>query len=90
VVRVQTDRGQAVVDTGLYGVVRHPGYLGTALSTVGLPMIFCSTWAGIPALVYLALFVLGTKLEDELLTRELVGYADYRARVKYRLVPFLW
>ena len=53
-------------------------------------MIFCSTWAGIPALVYLALFVLGTKLEDELLTRELVGYADYRARVKYRLVPFLW
>jgi len=90
VVRIQRDRGQQVVDRGLYSVVRHPGYLGTAVSTVGLPLIFASVWAAIPALVYLGLFVLRTALEDDLLTRELEGYADYRSRVRYRLVPLVW
>jgi protein-S-isoprenylcysteine O-methyltransferase Ste14 len=90
VVRVQKDRKQQVVSTGVYGVVRHPMYLGALFMLVGMPLLVGSRaalgLAGLFAIV-LAGRIVG---EERLLARELDGYADYRRRVRWRLVPFIW
>ncbi|HKU44639.1 MAG TPA: isoprenylcysteine carboxylmethyltransferase family protein [Polyangiales bacterium] len=89
-VRVQRDRRQRVCTTGPYRMVRHPGNLGVIIGTLGVPLLFQSTWSIIPAgLSVLALFV-RTHLEDAVLTKELEGYSDYRRQTKYRLLPGLW
>jgi protein-S-isoprenylcysteine O-methyltransferase Ste14 len=87
---VQKDRKQQVVSTGVYGVVRHPMYLGALFMLVGMPLLVGSRaafgLAGLFAIV-LAGRIVG---EERLLVRELDGYADYRRRVRWRLVPFIW
>ena len=89
-VRIQTDRGHQVVDTGPYRVVRHPGYAGGLLSWLAAPVYFSSYWL-IP-LTFLAIIASGirTKLEDDTLQAELSGYAEYSKRVSYRLIPGIW
>ncbi len=86
-VRVQAERGHRVCDTGLYRVVRHPGYLGMLLSLLAFPLVMNAYWSFLPALFAAALLVARTVLEDRFLMRELPGYADYAARTKWRLVP---
>ncbi len=76
-----------VCDTGLYRVVRHPGYLGMLLSLLAFPLVMNAYWAFLPALLAAALLVARTVLEDRFLMRELHGYADYAARTKWRLIP---
>ncbi|MGE5357749.1 MAG: methyltransferase family protein [Bacteroidales bacterium] len=89
-VRIQRDRGHHVVDTGPYRVVRHPGYVGSILHMFGTGLALGSLRAAaIAALVSLVL-VVRTSLEDRTLHAELEGYAEYAARVRYRLVPGLW
>jgi len=89
--RIQTDRGQRVIDTGPYAFIRHPGYLGGILGFVaGTPLVLGSWWSFVPAGAAAVCLVARTALEDSMLMRELPGYAEYAARVRSRLVPWLW
>jgi protein-S-isoprenylcysteine O-methyltransferase Ste14 len=90
VVRVQHERQHAVVDTGVYRIVRHPFYAGTPLVFVGLGLWLESYAAALLAVVPIALVVIRLQVEERFLRRELPGYADYAARVRYRLLPGIW
>ncbi len=89
-VRIQTDRGHKVIDTGPYAVVRHPGYVGGILFCVGTALCLGSLWALVPAGQASALLVLRTRWEDQTLQAELPGYKEYARRVRYRLIPGVW
>ena len=89
-VRVQTERGHRVVSTGVYGWVRHPMYLGATLMFVGGPLVTGAISALVVGLALVVLLAVRSLDEEALLTRELPGYAEYRRRVRYRLVPFVW
>jgi protein-S-isoprenylcysteine O-methyltransferase Ste14 len=89
-VRIQTERGHRVCDTGLYRFVRHPGYLGMLLSLLAFPLVMNSYWAFVPASVGVALLVGRTVREDRFLVEELPGYADYASRTRSRLLPGLF
>ena len=89
-VRIQTDRGHHVIDTGPYALVRHPGYVGFMLFFVGSALCLGSWWALIPAGLASALLILRTRWEDETLQAELPGYKEYTARVHYKLIPGVW
>jgi protein-S-isoprenylcysteine O-methyltransferase Ste14 len=89
-VRIQSERKQQVVSTGVYGFVRHPMYLGATLMFVGGPLLLGSAWGLLvgAALVLLLMFrIVG---EEKLLARELEGYEAYREKVRYRLFPGIW
>jgi protein-S-isoprenylcysteine O-methyltransferase Ste14 len=90
VVRIQTDRGHVVCDTGPYRMVRHPGYAGNIPPLVGIVLALGSVWTLIPAAVALIIAVIRTALEDQTLQRELPGYRDYARRVHYRLIPGIY
>ena len=87
VVRIQTDRGHVVCDSGPYRIVRHPGYAGNILPLAGIVLALGSVWTLIPAMVALIIAVIRTTLEDQTLQEELPGYRDYARRVRYRLIP---
>lgn len=89
-VRIQKDRDHKVITTGPYKIVRHPGYVGAILWTVSSPLIVGSVFALVPAVVAVGLLVIRTILEDRMLYRELDGYGEYAATVKYKLLPWLW
>ena len=87
---IKVEEGQKVVDTGLYGIVRHPMYMATVLLFLMIPIILGSWYALIVFAFYPAIIVVRLKDEEELLTRELPGYAAYKQKVKYRMIPFIW
>lgn len=87
---IQVEEGQTVVDTGLYGIVRHPMYAVTTLLFLMIPLILGSWYALIAFAFYPAIIIVRLKDEEELLTRELSGYAQYKQKVKYRIMPFIW
>src|SRR5437763_7740541 len=87
VLRLQRERQHAVVDTGVYGIVRHPFYAGTPLVLVGLSLWLESYTAALVAIVPVTLLVARLKLEERFLRRELPGYEEYMARVPHRLLP---
>lgn len=87
---IRVEEGQTVVDTGLYGIVRHPMYSATLLLFLAMPLILGSWYALIIFAFYPAIIILRLKDEEELLSRELKGYAEYKQKVKYRLLPFIW
>jgi protein-S-isoprenylcysteine O-methyltransferase Ste14 len=89
-VRIQTDRGHKVIDTGPYAIVRHPGYVSFFLVFIGMPLSLGSLWALIPAILIGPLLVLRTIWEDQTLRDELAGYKEYTQRVRYRLIPGVW
>lgn len=90
-VRIQKDRDHRVIDVGPYAIIRHPGYVGAALSfPLAAPLLLGSAVAFIPAIICVSTLVVRTALEDRTLHRELNGYQDYARRVRYRLVPGLW
>jgi protein-S-isoprenylcysteine O-methyltransferase Ste14 len=89
-VRIQEDRGHRVVSTGPYGLMRHPGYLSGILWAASVPLVVGSLYAFVPVLLYSALMVLRTLLEDRTLREELEGYAEYARKVRYRLLPGVW
>jgi len=90
VVRIQTDRGHAVCDSGPYRLVRHPGYAGNIPPLLGIVLALGSVWALVPAVVTLIITVVRTALEDRTLQEELPGYRDYARRVRYRLIPAIY
>lgn len=87
VVRIQTERGHAVCESGPYRIVRHPGYAGNLLALPGIVLALSSLWTLIPAAVALIIVVMRTRLEDQVLQEELPGYREYAGRVRFRLVP---
>jgi len=90
VVKHQAERQQIVVDTGVYGVVRHPLYSGCVALAVGMALWLESYAAALFAIVPVGMLVLRIHVEERFLKRELAGYAAYTQRVRYRLIPFLW
>ena len=87
---IKVEAGQKVVDTGLYGIVRHPMYMVTILLFLMIPLILGSWDSLIAFAFYPAIIIVRLKDEEELLTRELSGYAAYKEKVKYRIIPFIW
>jgi protein-S-isoprenylcysteine O-methyltransferase Ste14 len=90
VVRIQTDRGHAVVSAGPYAIVRHPGYLAAIVTYLAIPVALGTLWALVPGIITIALTVMRTALEDKTLRAELPGYEEYAGRVRYRLLPGVW
>jgi len=89
-VRIQEDRKQRVVSTGVYGFVRHPMYLGAILMFIGAPLLlgsFCGILLGLTLTLLLMARIIG---EEKMLGRELEGYQEYSQNVRFRLIPFLW
>jgi protein-S-isoprenylcysteine O-methyltransferase Ste14 len=89
-VRIQTERGHKVVDTGPYAIVRHPGYVAGVPLFAGIALALGSLWALIPVGLSSCLLVLRTQCEDQTLQGELPGYREYTARVRYKLIPGIW
>ncbi len=87
---IKVEEGQKVVDTGLYGIVRHPMYMATVLLFLMIPVVLGSWYALIVFAFYPAIIIVRLKNEEKLLTRELPGYAEYKQKVKYRILPFIW
>ena len=87
---IKVEEGQTVVDTGLYGIVRHPMYAVTILLFLMIPLVLGSWYALIAFAFYPAVIVVRLKNEEDLLTKELPGYAEYKQKVKYRIIPFIW
>ena len=87
---VKVEEGQTVVSTGLYGIIRHPMYTASILMFLSIPLIMGSWYALIPFAFYPVLMVVRIKDEEKLLTAELAGYAAYKTKVRYRLIPFIW
>ena len=89
-VRIQSERGQTVCRNGPYRYVRHPGYVGMTLQSLGMPFLLGSFWALLPALVAAVAMVIRTGLEDRMLQAELPGYQEYAGEVRYCLIPGIW
>lgn len=89
-VRIQTERGHRVVSSGPYHWIRHPGYAGSIITYLAMPVFLDSWWALVPALLSTAVIVIRTHLEDRTLREELEGYDTYAGQVPYRLLPGVW
>ena len=89
-VRIQSDQGHRVIDTGPYAYIRHPGYVGFSGWMLSTPLLLASNWAFVPALITVVLLVIRTALEDRTLHEELPGYPAYASRVRFRLIPGIW
>lgn len=87
---IEVQHNQKVIDTGLYGVVRHPMYSATLLLFLAMPLVLGSVYAFLLFLVYPLLIAKRLKNEETFLEKELPGYSEYLLKVKYRLIPFIW
>ncbi|MBQ5841226.1 MAG: isoprenylcysteine carboxylmethyltransferase family protein [Clostridia bacterium] len=87
---IRVQEGQTVIDSGLYGIVRHPMYAATVLLFLMIPLVLGSWWAVIPFAGYPALIARRILGEEALLAEQLDGYTAYTQKVKYRLLPFIW
>ena len=87
---IEVQENQEVISTGLYGIIRHPMYLATVIMFLPLPLILQSLWGLIPFALYLPIIITRILNEEKILTAELTGYAEYKQKVKKRLIPFIW
>lgn len=87
---IEVQEGQKVIDTGLYGIVRHPMYSVTVLLFLAMPVVLGSVYSFLVFLAYPFIIALRIKNEENLLENELEGYREYKQKVKYRLIPFVW
>ena len=87
---IQVQENQKVVDTGLYGIVRHPMYAATLLLFLSMPLVLGSVYSFLIFLVYPFIIAKRIRHEEEFLEKELNGYPEYKAKVKYRMIPFIW
>ncbi len=87
---IEVQENQKVIDSGLYGIVRHPMYSVTLLLFLSIPLVLGSLYSFIFFLVYPIIISRRIKYEEEFLKKELPGYAEYKQKVKYRLIPFVW
>ena len=87
---IEVQEDQKVIDTGLYGVVRHPMYSATLVLFLAMPLVLGSLFSFVIFLVYPLIIAKRIKYEEQLLEQELTGYREYKEKVKYRLIPFVW
>lgn len=87
---IEVQEGQTVVSTGLYGIVRHPMYSATVVLFLSMPVVLGSVPALLVFLVYPAIIAKRIRNEEQVLTRELHGYREYKRKVRWRLIPFIW
>ncbi|MBP3339823.1 MAG: isoprenylcysteine carboxylmethyltransferase family protein [Lachnospiraceae bacterium] len=87
---IEVQENQKVIDTGLYGIVRHPMYSATLLLFMAMPLILGSIYSFIVFLAYPFIIAKRIRNEEMVLTNELKGYKEYKEKVKYRLIPFIW
>ena len=87
---IEVQEGQKVVDTGLYGVVRHPMYMVTLILFLSMPFVLGSLFSFFIMLVYIPIIVVRIINEEKFLEKELAGYTEYKKKVKKRLIPFIW
>ena len=87
---IRVEEGQHVVDTGLYAIVRHPMYMATIFLFLSIPLVLGSWYALLVFAAYPAIIIVRLKDEEDLLTRELPGYAEYKKKVPFRIIPFIW
>jgi protein-S-isoprenylcysteine O-methyltransferase Ste14 len=87
---IEVQENQNVIDTGMYGIVRHPMYSATLLLFLSIPLVLGSIYSFIIFLFYPIIIAKRIKYEEEFLENELVGYIEYKKKVKYRLIPFVW
>ena len=87
---IEVQENQKVIDTGLYGIVRHPMYMATTILFLSMPLVLASPISFIIMLGYIPVIVKRIKNEESVLEEGLEGYRDYKKRVKYRLIPFIW
>ena len=87
---VEVQEDQKVIDTGLYGIVRHPMYMVTVVLFLAMPLVLGSVIAFVVMLFYIPIIVKRILNEEQVLEKGLPGYTEYMAKVKYRLIPFIW
>ena len=87
---IEIQENQKVIDTGLYGIVRHPMYSATLLLFLSMPLVLGSIYSFLVFIVYPFIIAKRIKNEEEFLEKELEGYIEYKQKVKYRLIPFIW
>ena len=87
---IEVMEGQKVVSTGLYGIVRHPMYTATILMFLAMPLVMGSWWAFLVMVPYVIAIVTRIKDEETLLTKELEGYLEYKEKVRWKLIPYIW
>ena len=87
-IEVQAD--QKVIDTGLYGIVRHPMYMSTVILFMSMPLVLGSPLAFLIMLLYVPVIVMRIRNEEKVLEKGLPGYTEYEKKVKHRLIPFIW
>ena len=87
---IEVQENQQVVSTGLYGIVRHPMYAATLLLFLSMPLVLASPWSFAIMLLYIPIIALRIHNEEQVLERELKGYAEYKQRVRYKVIPFIW
>lgn len=87
---IEVQEGQRVIDTGLYGIVRHPMYTATTLLFLSMPLILGSLYSLFIMLLYVPLIIIRIHHEEKILEANLPGYIEYQKRTKYRLIPLVW
>ena len=87
---IEVQENQKVIDTGLYGIVRHPMYMATILLFLAMPLVLGSIFSFVIFLVYPFIIAKRIKNEEEVLEKDLEGYSDYKKKVKYKMIPFIW
>ena len=87
---VEVQENQQVVSTGLYGIVRHPMYAATLLLFLSMPLVLASLWSFVIMLIYVPIIALRIRNEEQVLEHELKGYTEYKQRVRYKVIPFIW
>ena len=87
---IEIQKDQKVIDTGLYGIVRHPMYMVTVFLFLSMPLVLGSLLSFVIMLVYIPIIVKRIRNEEKVLEEGLPGYAEYKTRVRYRLLPFIW
>lgn len=87
---IEVQENQMVIDTGLYGIVRHPMYASTILMFLAMPLVLGSLFSLVIFLIYPVITVKRIRNEEKVLEEGLAGYSDYKKKIKYRLIPFIW
>ncbi len=87
---IEVQENQKVIDTGLYGVVRHPMYMATTVLFLVMPLVLASPFSFLIMLLYIPLIAKRIKNEEKVLEERLAGYKEYKQKVKYRVIPFIW
>ena len=87
---IEVSDNQKIIDTGLYGIVRHPMYLATIFLFLSMPLILGSLISFIVFLIYPFIIIRRLNNEERILEKELKGYKEYKKKVRYKLIPFIW